>query len=136
MRRCGGSIDGASHLSDPTTSGGASTTTSTTSTTTTTTAPELPVTPISWAACGVDLQCGTLTAPLDYAHPQGATIGIAVERHLAEVPGNRIGSLVINPGGPGVSGIDDFANELDALTPQLLDDFDIVTFDPRGRATQ
>jgi len=45
---------------------------------------------------------------------------------------NRIGSLVINPGGPGVSGIDDFANELAALTPQLLDDFDIVTFDPRG----
>jgi pimeloyl-ACP methyl ester carboxylesterase len=40
--------------------------------------------------------------------------------------------LVINPGGPGVSGIDDFANELAALTPQLLDDFDIVTFDPRG----
>ncbi len=40
--------------------------------------------------------------------------------------------MVINPGGPGVSGIDDFANELDTLTPQLLDDFDIVTFDPRG----
>jgi pimeloyl-ACP methyl ester carboxylesterase len=123
----GGSINGASHLSDPTTS-----TTTTTPTTTTTTDPELPVTPISWAACGVDLQCGTLTAPLDYAHPQGATIGIAVERHLAELPGSRIGSLVINPGGPGVSGIDDFANELASLTPQLLDDFDIVTFDPRG----
>ncbi len=39
---------------------------------------------------------------------------------------------MINPGGPGVSGIDDFVNELDTLTPQLLDDFDIVTFDPRG----
>jgi pimeloyl-ACP methyl ester carboxylesterase len=55
-----------------------------------------------------------------------------VERHLAEEPADRIGSLVINPGGPGVSGIDDFVNELDSLTPQLLDDFDIVTFDPRG----
>ncbi len=70
--------------------------------------------------------------PLDYSHPQGATIGIAVERHLARDQVARIGSLVINPGGPGVSGIDDFANELDTLTPQLLDDFDIVTFDPRG----
>ena len=60
------------------------------------------------------------------------TIAIAVERHLAYVPADRIGSLFIDPGGPGVSGIDDFANELDALTPQLLDDFDIVTFDPRG----
>ncbi len=73
-----------------------------------------------------------MIVPLDYAHPQGATIGIAVERHLARDAAERIGSLVINPGGPGVSGIDDFVNELDTLTPQLLDDFDIVTFDPRG----
>ena len=47
-------------------------------------------------------------------------------------PTARIGSLVIDPGGPGVSGIDDMSNELSALTPQLLDDFDIVLFDPRG----
>jgi pimeloyl-ACP methyl ester carboxylesterase len=73
-----------------------------------------------------------MTVPLDYAKPQGATIGMAVERHLAEVPAQRIGSLVINPGGPGVSGIDDFPNELSSLTGQLLDDFDVVTFDPRG----
>ncbi len=73
-----------------------------------------------------------MIVPLNYAHPQGATIGIAVERHLARDPAQRIGSLVINPGGPGVSGIDDFVNELDTLTPGLLDDFDIVTFDPRG----
>jgi pimeloyl-ACP methyl ester carboxylesterase len=73
-----------------------------------------------------------LIVPVDYAHPQGATIGIAVERHLARDAAARIGSLVINPGGPGVSGIDDFVNELDTLTPLLLDDFDIVTFDPRG----
>jgi pimeloyl-ACP methyl ester carboxylesterase len=100
--------------------------------TSTTVQAELPITPITWTSCGTDLQCGTLIAPLDYSRPTGPTIGIAVERHLAEEPGERIGSLVINPGGPGVSGIDDFANELDALTPQLLDDFDIVTFDPRG----
>ena len=109
-----------------------STKTTTTTTTTTTTAAPLPVTPITWTACNGDLQCGTLIVPLDYAHPRGATIGIAVERHLARDVAGRIGSLVINPGGPGVSGIDDFANELDTLTPQLLDDFDIVTFDPRG----
>ncbi|HEY3843070.1 MAG TPA: alpha/beta hydrolase [Acidimicrobiales bacterium] len=102
------------------------------STTTTTTQPPLPVTPINWTPCSGDLQCGTLTVPLNYAAPQGATIEMAVERHLAETPAHRIGSLVINPGGPGVSGIDDFSNELSVLTPQLLDDFDIVTFDPRG----
>ena len=53
-------------------------------------------------------------------------------RHPAEEPAARIGSLVIDPGGPGVSGINDMSNELSALTPQLLDDFDIVLFDPRG----
>jgi pimeloyl-ACP methyl ester carboxylesterase len=104
------------------------TTTTTASTTTTT----LPVAPMVWTACGGALQCGTLTVPLNYADPGGTTIGIAVERHQSEVPADDIGSLIINPGGPGVSGIDDFSNELSVLTPQLLDDFDVVTFDPRG----
>jgi pimeloyl-ACP methyl ester carboxylesterase len=106
--------------------------TSTTVVRTTTVPSTLPVTPIAWTPCNGDLECGTLTVPLDYAKPLGATIGIAVERHLAEDPAQRIGSLVINPGGPGVSGIDDFANELSVLTSGLLNDFDIVTFDPRG----
>ena len=93
---------------------------------TTTTEPPLPVAPISWGACGSDLQCGSVTVPLDYSHPDGATIQIAVERHPAEVSAQRIGSLVINPGGPGGSGINDLGNELRVLTTGLLDDFDIV----------
>ena len=67
----------------------------------------------SGPACNGDLQCGTLVVPLDYAHPDGPTIPIAVARHPAEDPAARIGSLVIDPGGPGVSGIDDMANELE-----------------------
>jgi len=90
------------------------------------------VTAVQWSPCGSGLQCGSVTVPLDYSHPQGATIQIAVERHPAEVPSQRIGSLVINPGGPGGSGINDLPNELSVLTPGLLDDFDIVSFDPRG----
>ena len=86
---------------------------------------------MQWVSCG-DLQCGSVTAPLDYAHPDGATVQIAVARHPAEVTAERIGSLVINPGGPGTSGIDDLPNELSVLTPGLLDRFDIVSFDPRG----
>jgi pimeloyl-ACP methyl ester carboxylesterase len=105
-------------------------TASTSTTTTSTTQP--PVTPIAWTSCNGNLQCGTLVVPLDYATPSGPTIPIAVARHPAEDPAHRIGSLVIDPGGPGVSGIDDMANELSVLTPQLLDDFDIVMFDPRG----
>jgi pimeloyl-ACP methyl ester carboxylesterase len=86
---------------------------------------------VQWAPCG-DLQCGTVTVPLDYREPDGPTLQIAVARHPAEDPGERIGSLVINPGGPGSSGIDDLANELSVLSPGLLDRFDIVSFDPRG----
>jgi pimeloyl-ACP methyl ester carboxylesterase len=111
--------------------GHATTTTSTTAPTTTTTVAEPPVAPVAWTPCG-GLQCGTVTVPLDYAHPQSGTIAIALERHPAGEPGARIGSLVINPGGPGDSGINDLPNELDVLTPQLLARFDIVSFDPRG----
>lgn len=89
---------------------------------------------MAWSPCpaSTTLQCGSLVVPLDYAHPAGATIAVAVARHPAEDPSARIGSLVIDPGGPGVSGIDDMRNELDSLTPRLLEDFDIVLFDPRG----
>ena len=104
----------------------------TTTTTTTTTPPPPPAAPVAWSPCGAGLQCGTLVVPLDYAQPRGPTIPIALARHPAEDPGARLGSLVIDPGGPGVSGVDDMANELRALTPQLLADFDIVLFDPRG----
>ncbi|MGH9018705.1 MAG: alpha/beta fold hydrolase, partial [Acidimicrobiales bacterium] len=90
------------------------------------------VPPIAWTPCGNDLQCGSVTVPVNYSRPQGATLKIAVERRPASIPSERIGSLVINPGGPGTSGIDDLPNELSVLTPQLLDRFDIVSFDPRG----
>ena len=91
----------------------------------------LPVNPIGWLACG-SLQCGTVAVPLDYAHPNGRVIGIAVARHPATNPAGRLGSLVINPGGPGDSGINDLPTELRVLTPDVVAAFDIVSFDPRG----
>jgi pimeloyl-ACP methyl ester carboxylesterase len=98
----------------------------------TTTVPTGPVPPVAWSPCGDDLQCGSVAVPLDYARPRGATVRIALERRPASDPSQRIGSLVINPGGPGTSGIDDLPNELGVLTPELLERFDIVSFDPRG----
>ena len=99
--------------------------------TTTPVVQEPPVTPVQWAPCG-SLQCGTVAVPLDYADPGKGTITIAVARHPAADPAARIGSLVINPGGPGGSGINDLPNELGVLTPALLARFDVVSFDPRG----
>jgi hypothetical protein len=57
---------------------------------------------IAWRGCGVRLQCARVRVPLDWARPAGAKISLAVIRHLASRPGRRIGSMFINPGGPGV----------------------------------
>lgn len=76
-------------------------------------------------------QCGRLDVPLDYADPDGRTARLAVLRLPA--PGDRIGSLVINPGGPGGSGL--FSAAAMGLTPEvsaLAERFDIVGVDPRG----
>lgn len=100
--------------------------------TTTTTTPGPPITPVDWAPCQDGLQCGTVAVPLDYFSADSPTVQIALARHPAEDPGQRIGSLVINPGGPGGSGIDDLPSELSVLTSGLLEHFDIVSFDPRG----
>ena len=104
--------------------------------TTTTPTTQPPVTPMVWSPCNGDLQCGTLVVPLDYADPDGPTIPIAVARHQAEDPAARIGSLVIDPGGPGVSGVDDMADELRSLTPAIARRFRHRPLRPPGRRAQ
>lgn len=78
-----------------------------------------------------DLQCTHLTVPIDYAKPDGDTIKIGVLRRPAKKPNERIGSLVINPGGPGAAGLSTAASLADA-NDTLADRFDFVGFDPRG----
>jgi pimeloyl-ACP methyl ester carboxylesterase len=86
---------------------------------------------LDWTPCdGVD--CATLTVPLDYARPAQETIEIAVLRRAADVPGERLGSLVVNPGGPGAPGQSYAAGGTGFFRPQLTDRFDLVGFDPRG----
>ncbi len=69
--------------------------------------------------------------PLDYAHPAAGTIDIALNRKPATDQANRIGSLLINPGGPGASGVD-WVNGSAAALSILNRRFDLVGFDPRG----
>ena len=86
---------------------------------------------IAWTSCGSGFQCGTVKVPLDYAHPDAGTIDIALNRKPATIPSQRIGSLLVNPGGPGASGID----FLVAFAPALVflnRTFDLIGFDPRG----
>jgi pimeloyl-ACP methyl ester carboxylesterase len=70
--------------------------------------------------------------PLDWAHPYGATINLAVARRPARSPRTRLGALLFNPGGPGGSGVDVVTNVPDVFSPDLRDRYDIVGFDPRG----
>ena len=84
-----------------------------------------------WSSCDNGYQCGKLTVPLNYAKPSGATIQIAVVRKLATDQAQRLGSLVVNPGGPGGSGIS-YATSGDVADTALLARYDLVGFDPRG----
>ena len=70
--------------------------------------------------------------PIDYANPDAGTFTLYLARHRAR--GDRVGSLLVNPGGPGAGGTD-LAVYADQIYDQaLLDAFDIVGWDPRGRA--
>lgn len=87
---------------------------------------------LQWKDCGSSMQCTTATAPLDWGNPAAGMIDLALVRHRA-TGGHRIGSLLINPGGPGGSGYDFVKDSLDYATDKKLQaSFDIVGFDPRG----
>jgi pimeloyl-ACP methyl ester carboxylesterase len=75
-------------------------------------------------------QCGELTVPIDYSKPDAGTAKLKLIRFPAT--GDKIGSLLINPGGPGGSGIEAAAGFVEALPPQVRQRFDFVGFDPRG----
>ena len=80
----------------------------------------------------LEISCATLTVPVDHGKPDGATLPVKVVRAHAKEQTDRIGSLVLNPGGPAQSGLAYFPSWLDRFSPGLLARFDLVTFDPRG----
>src|SRR5207248_771296 len=80
-----------------------------------------------------DIQCARLTVPMDYTKPDGPTITLGLLRHKATDPSSRIGSLVINPGGPGASGMVAATGLIKPTASTALGKrFDLVGFDPRG----
>ena len=94
---------------------------------------------LDWGSCAAEgeglqaFQCATAVVPLDYDKPKGRQITLALARLPASDPGRKIGSLFLNPGGPGGSGVD----LLFGAGPFLYSDevrarFDLVGFDPRG----
>jgi pimeloyl-ACP methyl ester carboxylesterase len=107
-----------------------------------------PVKPINWTDCTARIQpliagqqgsdrplswqCGRLDVPVSYGDPGGQTLPLFLVRAVLAGQTNRIGSLVINPGGPGGSGVEAALGLALTLPVDLLHRFDVVGFDPRG----
>ena len=98
--------------------------------------------PIEWGPCRVaggaavklpgGAQCGKLAVPVDYRHRSSDAATLGLIRFPAT--GDKVGSLVINPGGPGESGIEAALGIVQSLPQQVRERFDLVGFDPRGVA--
>lgn len=88
---------------------------------------------LAWSACNGDFQCARLTVPVDYSKPTGDTIELSLLRLRAD--GDRRGSLVINPGGPGGSGVDYARAARAVISGAVRKRYDVVGFDPRGVGT-
>ncbi|MEW1996202.1 alpha/beta hydrolase [Streptomyces coelicoflavus] len=91
---------------------------------------------LAWRDCGVPgFQCATMKAPLDYAEPADGDVRLAVARKKATGPGKRLGSLLVNPGGPGGSAIGYLQQYAGIGYPaEVRAQYDMVAVDPRGVA--
>jgi pimeloyl-ACP methyl ester carboxylesterase len=96
---------------------------------------------ITWGACpatadGIPADprrtCGTVTVPLDHRRPHDRTITIAVSRIAAADPAKRHGVLLLNPGGPGLEGLNEPSEFAARASADVRDRYDLIGFDPRG----
>ena len=83
-------------------------------------------------AARAGFQCASAIVPLDYRSPGGAKVALAVVRHPATDPARRLGSLFINPGGPGGSGTSAIPALIRLVPAMLRARFNVVSWDPRG----
>ncbi len=89
--------------------------------------------PLTWTDCDGGLQCATATVPLSYANPRAGTTTVALVRRPATgAPEERLGSLFVNPGGPGASGNEFVRQTIDSFLAPINERYDVVGFDPRG----
>jgi pimeloyl-ACP methyl ester carboxylesterase len=87
---------------------------------------------VDWKSCGTDLYCGSVRVPMDYSKLGSKKITLAVIYHRASA-NKPLGSLLVNPGGPGASGFNFVKDSIDGLaTARLRANYNIVGFDPRG----
>jgi pimeloyl-ACP methyl ester carboxylesterase len=90
---------------------------------------------VHWHSCpgpAARLRCARLQVPLDYSHPGGRKITLALDEVPATAPSGRQGVLIVNPGGPGGSGLGLASTVAAGLAPSVAAEYDIIGFDPRG----
>lgn len=85
-----------------------------------------------WTTCDDGFECAELEVPMDHEAAGGPTFTLPLLRRRATFPDQRIGSLVVNPGGPWGSGVGWVRSRVGVLPAPILDRFDVVGFDPRG----
>ena len=86
---------------------------------------------VAWAPCHRTLQCATVRVPVDWQHVTAESISLALVRHSAR--GASLGDLLVNPGGPGGSGVDFVVSGVDGVVDSAIaKHYDIIGFDPRG----
>jgi pimeloyl-ACP methyl ester carboxylesterase len=94
------------------------------------------VNPIVWTACdgstNTKVECGNIEVPFDYADPEQGSFVLYVKKHNAASPADRIGSMMVNPGGPGFGGSSLADDARYYFSQDLIDRFDIIAWDPRG----
>jgi pimeloyl-ACP methyl ester carboxylesterase len=97
---------------------------------------EFIVNPIVWTACdgstNTEVECGNIEVPFDYADPEQGSFVLYVKKHNAASPADRIGSMMVNPGGPGFGGSSLADDAQYYFSQDLIDRFDIIAWDPRG----
>lgn len=87
---------------------------------------------LDWTEFSDDVDVATLEVPADYDDPAGDQVELYLARHRALDPDAKIGSILVNPGGPGRAGADYATRAAEIYDPELLRHFDIVAWDPRG----
>lgn len=86
---------------------------------------------MNWSDCGAGFECSEFVAPVDYSNPDADSV-VTIKVNRLKASGKAIGSLILNPGGPGGSGLQ-YAEAAEWVTSDALrENFDIVGFDPRG----
>ncbi len=87
---------------------------------------------LQWTPCDSGFECTSFKVPVDYNHIDGNSFTIQAIKHVANTPQRRLGSLIMNPGGPGGSGIEYVLSADSIVSASIEDVYDLVGFDPRG----